>query len=85
MDMLMVGLKGSQRIIFEELRRLLAADKPVSQSILADRTNYHPVTVARALSKLQEYGIVTVKRTRPGCRSEYCIGEGERCLMQSVT
>lgn len=76
MDMLLVGLKGSQRIVFEELRRLLDDNAKVSQAILADRTNYHPVTVARALSKLQEYGIVTVKQTRPGCRSEYCIGEG---------
>jgi len=69
----MMGLKGAQRIVFDELREMLDQGEPVSIMRLAERSSYHPVTVSRALACLESFGLVHIHRTRPGRRSEYAI------------
>ena len=68
-----LGLKGNRRVVYDELRRLLANNQPVSQDILADHANCHPRTVARSLRDLQAWGLVEVRRRRRGCRAEYVL------------
>jgi len=65
------GLKSNRRVIYEELCHLLASGVPVSQDMLAARANCDPRTVRRCLADLQAWGLVTVRKDRPGCRSEY--------------
>lgn len=71
----MDGLKGAQRIVYDELRAMLRERSHISIHTLSERSNYHPVTVWRALVALEDYGLVRIARTRPGCRSRYEVEE----------
>ncbi len=73
---MLTGLKGAQRIVFEELRAMLMANEPVSIMRLSARSMYHPYTVSMALRSLQEWGMVRVTPTRPGCRNHYTLEDG---------
>lgn len=65
------GLKSNRRVIYDELCTLLAMGVPVSQDILATRANCDPRTVRRAIADLKAWGMVEVRRGRPGCPAEY--------------
>jgi len=65
------GLKGAQRIVYDELRAMLHERSAPTIDALSERSNYHPVTVIRALLALEECGLVHITRARPGCRSRY--------------
>jgi predicted transcriptional regulator len=67
----LLGIKGAPRIVYEELERMLDEGHAVSLDALSERTFYHPVTVSRALTQLQEWGLVKVHQSRPGCRANY--------------
>jgi DNA-binding transcriptional regulator YhcF (GntR family) len=69
----MLGLKGSQRIVFEELQRILAEGKRPSIMNLSMRTNYHNFTVWRALSDLRESGLIEVEQEARGAPATYSI------------
>jgi predicted transcriptional regulator len=69
------GLKGAQRIVFDELRGLLDADEDISVMILANRTNYHHVTVCKTLQDLREMGLVEMRQPKRGAPADYSITE----------
>lgn len=71
----MLGLKGAQRIVFEELKAMLQAGEPVSIMRLSERSMYHPYTVHTTLRNLASWGMVKITPTRPGCRHQYALGE----------
>jgi hypothetical protein len=69
----MLGLKGSQRIVFEEVQRLLEMEEKVSVMKVSFLTNYHYVTVWRALCELREIGLLNVEQPKRGTSAEYSI------------
>lgn len=72
------GLKGAQRIVYDELRAMLRECCVPTISTLSERSNYHPITVLRALVALEEYGLIRITRPRPGCHSQYEVLECSR-------
>jgi hypothetical protein len=60
------GLKGSQRIIFEELARVLEEGEQLSVMTLSFRTNYNTKTVWQALVDLRESGLIDVEQEARG-------------------
>ncbi len=71
------GLKGAQRIIYEDLCRLLARSEPISISRLADESGYTIKTVQATLLDLREQGLIEIRHGRRGARAEYRLkGEG---------
>jgi len=68
-----LGLKGSQRLIFEEVQRLLEMGQRVSVMKLSLLTNYHYVTVWRALCELREIGLLNVDQAKRGAPATYSI------------
>jgi len=52
------GLKGSQRIVMEQLLDLQASGGHVSMSALARRTGYHVRTVSRAIRVLKQAELI---------------------------
>jgi DNA-binding MarR family transcriptional regulator len=68
-------LKGSQRIVFDELRLMLDHGEPISIMRLANRSLYHPITVSRALSQLESCGLVYIRRAGKGRRCQYAVAE----------
>lgn len=68
-----LGLKGSQRLIFEEVQRLLELDQQPSVMKLSMLTNYHYVTVWRALCDLREIGLLNVDQAKRGAPATYSI------------
>lgn len=67
-------LKGAKRIIFDELKALLLADKQPTIFTLACFTGYSERTVQRVLRELQGRGLIVVT-CRRGCPSTYRIME----------
>lgn len=67
------GLRGNRRIVFDELQRLIAENAKISYAVIADRANCDPSTVRRALYDLQEWGLVSTRYRRRGCRLEYSV------------
>jgi Mn-dependent DtxR family transcriptional regulator len=69
----MIGLTGSQRIILEEIGRLIDEDQSVSLMKLSLLTNYHLRTVQRSVCRLRQLGLVTMVQPRHGARADYRI------------
>jgi len=69
----MLGLKGSQRIVFEEVARLLEMEEDVSVMKVSVLTNYHYVTVWRTLCNLRQLGLLKLKQPKRGAPAEYSI------------
>ncbi len=67
------GLKGAQRIIYEDLCRLLARSEPVSISRLADESGYTEKTVQATLLDLRKQGLIEIRHAKRGARAEYCL------------
>jgi len=59
------GLTGAPRIILDELERAAETGQPISVTILANKTNYHRVTVWRTLNKLCAQGFVSRQQKDP--------------------
>jgi len=72
-------LKGSQRIVYEELQKMLESGEQPSISRLADRVPYCERTVRYALADLRDLGIVSMRQPGPGYPAEYQIHE-EECV-----
>jgi biotin operon repressor len=68
------GLKGADRIVLEDLCRLLVAGETVSVSRLADESGYSDFAVKGALKRLREVGYIEMDH-RNGCRAEYRVEE----------
>lgn len=68
-----LGLKGSQRIVFEEVQRLLEMGERVSVMKISMLTNYHYVTVWRTLCTLRQLGLVNVEQRKRGAPAQYAI------------
>jgi DNA-binding transcriptional regulator YhcF (GntR family) len=72
------GLKGSSRIVFEDLCRLLARGEQPSVTRLADESGYCRETVRVALCELRDQGLVEIRQANGrGSRAEYRITEGD--------
>lgn len=71
------GLKGSHRIIFEDLCRLIDNGDRISIRRLADESGYSAKTVWRSLIRLHEQGLVEIIHPYRGARAEYRIVGGE--------
>ena len=68
-----LGLKGSQRIVFEEVQRLLEMGEKVSVMKISLLTNYHYVTAWRALCDLRRLGLLVVDQAKRGAPAQYAI------------
>jgi DNA-binding transcriptional regulator PaaX len=68
------GLKGADRIVLEDLCRLLAAGETVSITRLADESGYSDFAIKKALKRLREYGYIEMEHSN-GCRAEYRVEE----------
>ena len=68
-----LGLKGSQRIVFEEVQRLLEMGEKVSVMKVSLLTNYHYVTVWRSLCDLRRLGLLNVDQPKRGASAQYAI------------
>jgi hypothetical protein len=66
-------LKGAQRIVFEELERMLAARQAASIFSISERTGYCTYTVCKALQQLRTLGLIEMDQPRIGMRAEYRI------------
>ncbi len=66
------GLKGSDRIVFDDICRLLASGEPVSIARLADASGYSESTIKRAVKRLRTCGMIEVHHQR-GMNAEYRI------------
>ena len=64
-------LRGSQRIVLQDLGEMLAEGEQPSISTLADRTMYDESTVARALRDLRSAHIVSMEQPCRGARARY--------------
>lgn len=60
------GLTNSNRIVYQEICRLLAEGRPVSYTALADATGYCRQTIANAVRELKAEGYITLQRTETG-------------------
>jgi predicted transcriptional regulator len=67
----MDGLKGAQRIVFDELVRTIENHEQPSISFLAQRTLYTEQTVRCALVKLHDMGIIRYQSYGRGKRAIY--------------
>jgi hypothetical protein len=82
-----LGLKGSQRIVLEELRPSLERGDDISVSLLANGTNYCPITVWTALQDLwnRRRGCESFSpRRSPGSVSPETLGSTHRPAPQNV-
>jgi len=68
-----MGLKGSQRIVFEEVQRLLDMGEKVSVMKVSLLTNYHYMTVWRAFRGLRRLGLLNMTQTKRGAPAQYAI------------
>ena len=68
-----LGLKGSQRIIFEEVQQLLKMGEKVSVMKVSLLTNYHYVTVWRAFRALRCLGLLAMDQAKRGAPAQYAI------------
>lgn len=66
-------LKGSQKIIYDALGELLAANRAPSVTALALCTGYSEPTVVRALQALRRDELIYYYQERPGQRATYAI------------
>lgn len=66
-------LKGSNRIVLQELHEMIADDQSPSISSLADRSAYTERTVQRALGRLREQGIIEMAQVCRGAGAIYTI------------
>lgn len=67
----MDGLKGAQKIVFDELAKMISAREKPSISCLAQRTLYTEQTVRCALVKLHDMGIIRYQSYGRGKRAVY--------------
>ena len=68
-------LKGSTRIIYEELMDMVLKKQQASVMALAERTAYSSVTVCNALQKLKAMGMIRMYQKKRGCAARYEIVE----------
>ena len=66
-------LKGSQKIIYDALKEMLAANNQPSITALTMKTSYSEPTVIRALHALREQGLIAYHQANPGQRANYAI------------
>jgi len=69
----MLGLKGSQRIIYEEVQRLLEMGAKVSVMKVSLLTNYHYTTVWRTLCDLRSLGLLVMDQPKSGAPAQYAL------------
>ncbi len=67
------SLKGSQRIVYEEIKRMLADHHNPSVTALSEQTGYHFVTIWRALTVLRERGLLKINQAKRGTKADYII------------
>ena len=68
-----LGLKGSQRIVFEEVQKLLEMGERISVMKVSLLTNYHYVTVWRTFCSLRQIGLLDVYQPERGAPAQYAI------------
>jgi hypothetical protein len=68
-----LGLKGSQRIVLDELNQILQRGGDASVMKLSVLTNYHYYTVWRALRDLREIGLIAIAHPKNGAPAQYSI------------
>lgn len=78
------GLKGTQRIVFEDLARLLLSGEQVSVMRLADESGYTCNAVHSALKQLKNAGLIEMCCSTNGARAEYKITGGDVLTLQDL-
>jgi biotin operon repressor len=66
-------LKGAQRIVYEEIARMLANNNNPSITSLAEQTGYSEPTVWKSLAKLRKEGLIEMYQPKKGMPAQYRI------------
>ncbi len=66
-------LKGAQRIVYEEIRRMLSNNNNPSITSLAEQTGYSEPTVWKSLAYLRKIGVIEMYQPKKGMPAKYRI------------